>query len=392
MRYLNKLPDAVSGQHGHDAFFRAACVLVIGFGLSVDQARPLLQDFNRSKCVPPFDDKQVEHKLRQAEKQPDPRGTLLKDERPNWTPAAQQAPKAEIKPVPALQAGSAALALGEYIEEMISGKRFAARWPWALTHKLTRALMPATVTMISAPPGTSKSLFVMEALQYWIAQKYAVACLMLEDDRNYHLLRALAQMTRDSQCTDDEWVKANPDKVRGYWTAHAGQLDALGRCIYEGPTHINTDAIVLWIQTMCAEGKRIVVVDPITAKDPSERPWIDDHRFVARVKDIIKASGTSLVLVTHPPTLPPGAKMQAGSKVTGGGAAYEKFSQTVMYLSAMESENKKVETCQGVTDLLVNRKLFLSKTRNGKGQWMNLAFYFDPTTLMHAERGIFAKD
>src|SRR5690242_11864482 len=45
--YLASLPGAVSGQRGHDRTFRAACVLIKGFGLTVDQARPLLREWNR---------------------------------------------------------------------------------------------------------------------------------------------------------------------------------------------------------------------------------------------------------------------------------------------------------------------------------------------------------
>lgn len=76
--YVGAMPSAVSGGGGHNATFAAACVLVKGFNLSVDQARPLLQEFNQ-RCVPPWNDKQIEHKLRQADTTPDaqPRGYLI---------------------------------------------------------------------------------------------------------------------------------------------------------------------------------------------------------------------------------------------------------------------------------------------------------------------------
>jgi putative DNA primase/helicase len=75
--YLGKLPPAVSGEGGHGRTFHAACVLIKGFGLSVDQARPLLEDWNRS-CVPPWSAAELEHKLKSADKAPDdrPRGYL----------------------------------------------------------------------------------------------------------------------------------------------------------------------------------------------------------------------------------------------------------------------------------------------------------------------------
>ncbi len=76
-RHLAKLPPAVSGQGGHDRAFHAACVLIKGFGLGVDQARPLFEDWNRT-CEPPWSAAELEHKLKSADAAPDdrPRGYL----------------------------------------------------------------------------------------------------------------------------------------------------------------------------------------------------------------------------------------------------------------------------------------------------------------------------
>lgn len=80
--YLARLPGAVSGQGGHDRTFRAACVLIKGFNLTADQARPLLTEWNRG-CVPAWSAAELEHKLKDAEAAPDarPRGYLAAVER-----------------------------------------------------------------------------------------------------------------------------------------------------------------------------------------------------------------------------------------------------------------------------------------------------------------------
>lgn len=65
--YLAALPAAVSGEGGHDATFRAACAAVVDFGLSQDEARPLLAEYN-ARCVPPWSEKELEHKLSDAAK------------------------------------------------------------------------------------------------------------------------------------------------------------------------------------------------------------------------------------------------------------------------------------------------------------------------------------
>jgi hypothetical protein len=63
--YLTTVDGAISGQRGHDRTFRAACILCIRFGLSFEQAWPLLKEWNRC-CDPPWSDKDLEHKLRDA--------------------------------------------------------------------------------------------------------------------------------------------------------------------------------------------------------------------------------------------------------------------------------------------------------------------------------------
>jgi putative DNA primase/helicase len=76
--YLAKVPPAVAGQRGHDRTFHAACILVQGFGLSVDESRPILAEWNLG-CVPPWSDSELDHKLQDAARTETdrPRGFLV---------------------------------------------------------------------------------------------------------------------------------------------------------------------------------------------------------------------------------------------------------------------------------------------------------------------------
>jgi putative DNA primase/helicase len=74
--YLSKIEPAVSGQRGHDRTFRVACALVLGFGLAVEEALPLLTEWNE-RCQPPWTEKELLHKLEDADKKDDERGYLL---------------------------------------------------------------------------------------------------------------------------------------------------------------------------------------------------------------------------------------------------------------------------------------------------------------------------
>ena len=77
-RYLSKCPSAVSGQRGHDQTFAVACVLVNGFDLPESDVAVLLSEYN-SRCVPPWSDSELLHKLRSAQSASHnkPRGHLL---------------------------------------------------------------------------------------------------------------------------------------------------------------------------------------------------------------------------------------------------------------------------------------------------------------------------
>ncbi|MFZ5828805.1 MAG: hypothetical protein ACOY3P_01890, partial [Planctomycetota bacterium] len=75
-RYLDTIPPAVSGQGGHNVTFHAACSLVLGFQLSPEDAYPLLAAWNE-RCQPPWSERELWHKLRQADAKTDTRGYLL---------------------------------------------------------------------------------------------------------------------------------------------------------------------------------------------------------------------------------------------------------------------------------------------------------------------------
>jgi putative DNA primase/helicase len=64
-RYLVHCPDSIEGENGSGAMLRACCE-VYRFGLSDDQARLLIDEFNATKCTPPWSDREVTHKLADA--------------------------------------------------------------------------------------------------------------------------------------------------------------------------------------------------------------------------------------------------------------------------------------------------------------------------------------
>ncbi|WP_413431543.1 DUF3987 domain-containing protein [Crateriforma spongiae] len=64
--YLAAMPPAISGSNGHSQTFAAATALVHGFGIESDRALTILQTEYNPRCVPPWSDRELQHKIKQA--------------------------------------------------------------------------------------------------------------------------------------------------------------------------------------------------------------------------------------------------------------------------------------------------------------------------------------
>jgi hypothetical protein len=67
------MPEAISGQHGHDTMFSVSCALVQGFSLDMANARILLAEYNAT-LTEPFSEREVDHKLQGAAQAQSTRG------------------------------------------------------------------------------------------------------------------------------------------------------------------------------------------------------------------------------------------------------------------------------------------------------------------------------
>jgi hypothetical protein len=75
--YLWAVPPAVQGQGGDAHTFYVCCRLVRGFGLSMEEAWPLLLEFN-ARCRPPWTERELRHKLARADDWQGVRGDLVR--------------------------------------------------------------------------------------------------------------------------------------------------------------------------------------------------------------------------------------------------------------------------------------------------------------------------
>lgn len=289
----------------------------------------------------------------------------------------------------------AASEVGQLVEDIISGKRRAIEWPWETLSALTRALLPGTVTILVGDPGCSKSFGLLQAAAYWHDQGIPVAIFELEEDRKYHLFRAMAQRVAEPNLFDDGWVVRNADLVREHFNASRGFLDSFGRCIYEAPDkQVTLDELAEWVADRAREGKRIICIDPITAAQATEKPWVADLKFLIQAKTTVRDYGASLIIVTHPKL---GQKKDITLDHLAGSAAYGRFVQTAIAIQTHEPpacESIRIPGFNGRrvgAERTFNRSIHIRKARNGPGGGARLAFDFD-SRLTFQEHGVVMED
>ena len=282
-----------------------------------------------------------------------------------------------------------AAGVGELIRDTISGRRQAIRWPWACVGGLTKALLPGTVTILCGNVGASKSFMKLQASAYWHESGIKTAIYELEEDRDFHLSRCLAQKSGFAGITDPDWIKDNPDEARILFEENESWLESFGSCIYASPdTQPTLAQLARWVEDRAKGGCRIIGIDPVTAAAHTSRSiWEEDNSFLHNVKKTAVDYRCSIVLITHP------IKTVSRPDVTqlAGGAAYQRFAQTILWLESHGEKMSHVKMACGTTTAKHNRTLHLLKARNGKGQGVKLAFNFQSDSLTLKELGIIVR-
>ncbi|MEO0966017.1 MAG: AAA family ATPase [Planctomycetota bacterium] len=306
-----------------------------------------------------------------------------------------QSRSVRVEPAPTPQPDDDALdAFDAELEAILSGQRRPQTWPWRFVTGLTRSLLPGTLTILCGSPGATKSFFLLQAAAHWHEVGATPAVLMLEDGREYHLRRALAQRERNGHLTDIGWVEQHGAEVVAMRARHAAWLQNFGRCLYEPPAEgmFTHDQAIRWAEERARDGHRVVAIDPISMLDADGDVWREDKRLIAALKQTAERHHVSVVAVTHPRKGAQGVDMDEVS----GGASVSRFAQTVIWLKYLpEPESRWCGTdpdVKGARDSReVNRHLVISKARNGVGTGRKVGFLFDGKSLTFREQGLLMK-
>ena len=273
--------------------------------------------------------------------------------------------------------------------DITAGLYRAIDWPWDGISGLTRALLPGTVTLIVGNPGASKSFMVLQVFFFWMESGLHCSLYEVEEDKVFHLIRALAQKSGQANLTDTKWVRNNAAEVEQIITENQEFIDSFGRAIYANPdVQLTLTQLAGWVESRAKAGCRIIGIDPVTAGAREGDAWVADAKFLQSIKRTATDYRCSIILVTHPVKAVgfPDLSQVAGS------TAYQRFSQTILWLESHDIKESKVKTALGTVPTNHNRTVHILKARNGVGMGSKLAYQFDPDRLTLNELGFILRE
>lgn len=281
-KYLTFIPGAISGQRGHDTTFRAACALVIGFGIKENVALALLTEWNAT-CQPPWSEKELQHKISQAAKQAGERGKLALQ--PYHRLQSVPLPAYECPPPPKeYKAKTLFDAAQERIEQVKKGERkLIPTGVPDLDQALDGGVDFGEYVIFAARPSHGKSAVALQGVHKWTEVGYPVLFISQEMPADKLGERALQYL---SEAPKEDWKRSTTQlamEVDNHFRDRA-------QCYIVNDLSSAEDAVVLIDDFIQTKGVKIVVVDYAQILKGKGK---DEREQVSRTSTILRQIATT---------------------------------------------------------------------------------------------------
>ncbi|AQT70099.1 DNA primase [Anaerohalosphaera lusitana] len=270
--------------------------------------------------------------------------------------------------------------LRQHLQQIRSGELQAVPTPFEVLDKIAQPLLPGKVCLLCGKPGSGKSFFTMQCMLHWAENDIPFAGLMLEESRDYHLKRALALLADEPKILDHNILSQGELDIDSLYDSHADRLDRLASYIDTMSTEVpDYNKVLNWAREQAANGKKVLAIDPITAVNKTEDVWTADQKFIGELLRILDEHGAAALIVTHPKK---GKTVQSLDDLAGG-AAWQRFSQTVLWLQLYD-EGKRFLIGPDKTLQNINARLLVAKARDGKSG-LSTAYRFGEGSVKFSE-------
>jgi len=291
--YLQAMPPAISGQHGHDKTYAAATSLVHGFGLGSNVALRLLEDYYNPKCNPHWSERELIHKIEDAANKPHnkPFGYLRDSSSPILTNkglSIMTVPN-NSQEITNNQTTNSELTNRSraHVKCFAEIKSTKIEWLWPGRIALGK------LTVIAGPPGLGKSFLTCD-----LAARVSTGLLL--PDSNHFVCGDVLMLNAEDDPADTirprlDAAGADVRRIRFMdGVAKAGEKNI-------DPFDLDQHTPILREYIQFSSATKLVVIDPVTAFTGS----VNDHRntqvraLLRPLSELANESGVSIVMVTH---------------------------------------------------------------------------------------------
>jgi hypothetical protein len=151
--YLDAMPPGIQGQCGSNPTYAAAAALVNGFALDPETAYRLLAERYNPRCVPPWSEAELRHKLADALNKPHdrPRGYLRDAELPQAPAGNTTPPPKPARRIDAPHDTPGASGYAPIVVRLSDVERKPISWVWP------QRIPQGKLTLVAGEPGQGKS-------------------------------------------------------------------------------------------------------------------------------------------------------------------------------------------------------------------------------------------
>jgi KaiC/GvpD/RAD55 family RecA-like ATPase len=228
-KYVACMEPSISGQSGHNKCFAAACVLVMGFGLSESEALQILKTEFNGRCQPPWSERDLVHKVKSAASQPGARNYLRDANPQDWSRIRLPGNYREqisdnAKEMPSLRKCTLKDAAKRYIAELASGRETLIDTGIPeLDMSIGGGVAIGEMVIIAARPSHGKSAVALQMAHAMSANGFPI--VMISEEMSALALgkRALQYL---SETPEEHW-RTSIDEISKDVDLHFGKRESI---------------------------------------------------------------------------------------------------------------------------------------------------------------------
>ena len=280
--YLKNFTPAVSGQNGHGQTYHAAMVLVEGFGLGREEALQLLGEWNAT-CQPPWNERELAHKVDDALTKVRDKGYLLREQRPQQPqakPGRQLYTGPECVPEPQVAEDDPIATADDLL-----ALQATISWTWP------GWIQRGTLTCLASDPGVGKTRLCADlAKRIWHGMPWPDG--------------APATLPPESRvlwvAADSQWAELGTLPGAFGFPGKAVILNGRRSNPYAGTNLDNVEDLAQLERNIRATQPALVLVDTIGNATDRNQGRAEEAKLIFKpLAEIATRTGASIVLVTH---------------------------------------------------------------------------------------------